>query len=195
MKFSVALVHFLLGTSTIHAGVSILVEPNAAGSAVFTITQTSQNPAYNLSGIVAYALGMELPTSMFNIPDFFPGSSSNIYGSLSPALATITEFYSGQNFLLNQITVSVTPDDSILHFDPLFLSRVGAAAVRFDVTSTMPVETSISFAVFRPGVHTSSSTFFDSVRVTVVPEPSANLLLAATLWSLSVRRQRNPSHH
>jgi hypothetical protein len=190
MKSPQLLTLFVLGTTHVHAAVSILVEPNSSGHAVFTVTETAPNPLLNIAGTSGYALGMELPTSMFNIPGFGPGMSSDIEGDLTPPIATITEVYSNQSFFFKHLRISVGPGPSILSFDSLFVTGIGATSARFEVSSLGPVVTPISFGALNLGVHTTGSTTFDTVTVTVVPESSAALLLAVTTIPIFSRRRR-----
>lgn len=167
----------ILFAAPCHAAVSILVQPGSDSEhSVFTVTQTSPSPiVYRPSLVfVGYAIGMALPTSMFNIPDFSPGFSSDIHGTLLFPLARVVETYTGQFFALNDLRISVNPSmDSTLGFDRMFSFPSGADAFRFEVESAGPVELNIPHEMLHPGIHATNDAIFGDITVTVVPEPSA----------------------
>lgn len=133
---------------------------------------------------------MSLPTSMFNIPGFDSGFSSDVFGSLSDSLATITEAFSGQSFLLNQLRVSADSSaPSLLGFDRLFTLPTGAPSIRFDVNSPGSVEINIAYEALVSGVHSVNDTLFEAVTVTVIPEPSTLVFMVAALIPLFLRKR------
>ena len=177
------------------AAVSILIGPGTTPeTTTFTVTQTSASPLLDVSGISGYVLAMSIPTSMFNIPGLDPGTSSDIYGDLIAPVATITEFFSGQSYLLKKIFISSDPlEASYLGFDTVFVVPDGATSLRFDVTTAGPVETNISLEALHPGVHVIEDPLFGTVTVTVVPEPGSLALLALPALTLLARRRRTPA--
>ncbi len=177
-----------------HAAVSIVITPGpTAGTTIFTLTQTSPPLTLPVAGIVGYASGMAIPTSMFNLPGFDSGIYTDIFGNLSNSLATVTETISGQSFQLDHLRVSADPSlPSLLGFNSLFVIPNFATSVRFEAASTGPVSTTISYAALFPGVHSVEDTLFGTVTVTVVPEPSACLLFAPTWLPLLFHRRRFP---
>lgn len=175
------------------AAVSIVIEPGATEeTTVFTVTQTSPSSVLSVSGLSGYASGMSIPTSMFNIPGLGSGHSSDVMGVLPDSLAAITEYYSGQTFLLNPLRVSSNPADaSLLGFDHLFTLPTGFPTLRFDVAPAGPVVMDIAYEGLVPGVYTMSDTLFGTVTYTVVPEPST-LMNFGFLIPFFFRRRRSP---
>lgn len=191
MNLPQLLTFLTLGTAPVQAAISILVEPGVPGTSIFTVTETAPNPLLNVANVSGYVLGMDLPTSMFNIPGLGGGSSSDIEGDLTSSIATITEVFSNQSFLFKHLVVSADSGPSILYFDPIFLiGGVGPTSLQFEVTSLGPVATNIGFEALNAGVHSVDSTIFGSVMVTVVPEPSSAILIAAAAIPLLSRRRR-----
>jgi hypothetical protein len=183
----------ILLTATSQAAIHILIEPSGPDTSVFTVTETGSNPLIDLTGISGYSMGMELPKSMFNIPDFpsFGGDDSPIspiYGELTSSVATVSEIFSGQSFRLDRIIIPFNSSPSLLLFSSLFTG--GGTSVRFRATSLGPVVTNISFQALSPGVHHIDSFFFESVTVTVVPEPSTFTFIAAACLPLLLRRRK-----
>lgn len=175
-----------------HGAISILVQRgNTSGTTIFTVTQTSANPLLNVSGISGYVSGMSLPTSMFDIPGF-PGGSSDIYGDLNVPVATVTEIFSNQAFLINKLKVSADPSlPSLLGFDHVFTIPSLSSSVQFAAESVGPVEVNISFDALAPGIHQVQDTVFGTVTVTVVPEPAGILTAFSGLAAgLMIRRRR-----
>ncbi len=174
------------------AAVSIVIQPGpTADTTIFTLTQTSPPLTLPVAGIVGYASGMAIPTSMFNLPGFDSGMYSDIFGNLGNSLATINETVSGQSFQLVGLRISSDPSaPSLLGFNSLFLIPVFASAVSFEAVSAGPVSTKIAYAALFPGVHSVEDTLFGTVTVTVVPEPSICFLFASTWLPFLVHRRR-----
>lgn len=174
------------------AAVSILVQPGTVpDTTIFTVTQTSPSPSVNVSGVSGYVFGMRLPTSMFNIPDLDPGYSSDVFGNLISPIASVTETYSGQSFLLSKLWVRADPGvDSLLGFDRDFTFSTQAGTLLFDVESLGPVELNIAYEALQPGVHVVDDLLFGTITVTVIPEPATGALaLVAAGLCLSGRRR------
>lgn len=173
------------------AAVSILVQPGTIpDTTLYTVTQTSASPSVNVSGVSGYVFGMRLPTSMFNIPDLDPGYSSDVFGNLISPIASVTETYSGQSFLLSKLWVRADPGmDSLLGFDRDFTFSTQAGTLLFDVESLGSVELNIAYEALQPGVHVVDDLLFGTITVTVIPEPATGTLAlaAAGLW---LRRRR-----
>ena len=175
------------------AAVTIIVQPGpTAGTTLITLTQTSPPITLDVAGLSGFASGISIPNSMFNIPGLGPGESSDIFGNLANPLATVTEAFSGQSFQLSKLQVSANPSiPSLLGFDSVFVIPSGASSIRFEAVSAGPVPTNIGYAVLVPGIHSVEDTLFGTVTVTVIPEASTCLLLAATLIPSIIRRKRS----
>ncbi len=186
----------LLLSAPCRAAVSILIGPGTTPeTTTFTVTQTSASPVHDVSGIGGYVFGMSIPTSMFNIPGIGSGMSSDIYGDLIAPVATITEFFSGQSYLLKKLFISSNPlAASYLGFDTVFLVPQGATSLRFDVATAGPVETNISLEALHAGVHVIEDPLFGTVTVTVVPEPGSMALVVLPALMLLARRRRTPAY-
>jgi hypothetical protein len=184
--------------SPAQAAISIIIQPGPTpATTVFTLTQTSPPLTLPVAGVSGYVSGMTIPTSMFNIPGLDSGMSTDITGNLGNSLATINETFSSQSFQLVGLLVSANPSaPSLLGFDSLFVIPGFASSVRFEALSAGPVPLGISYGALFPGVHTVEDTLFGTVTVTVVPEPSASLLLAATVMPFMFYRRRanKPTH-
>ena len=191
MKLLLCLAGLALSGVPAAAAVSIFVEPDSSGNAVFTVTQTAPNPVLNVSGAVGFVLGMEIPTSMWNIPD--QQASSSIEGTVA-TLGSITETFSQAGRLLNRLRISADASPSLLLFDTVLEIGPGASAVQFQLKSAGPVPTSISFAALTPGTHSVPSLNFGSVVVTVVPEAASAALVGTAALAL-VSRRRRPVRH
>ncbi len=172
--------------------VNILITPgSSAGTMVFVINQISPSPTLNVSGISGYVSAMSLPATMVNIPGFEGGSFSDIFGNLLSPLATVTEGFSEQSYLLNKIRISSEPTaPSMIGFDRVFTTASGAHSLRFDVVGEGPVEVNISAVALSVGVHTIDDLLFGMITVVVVPEPTPSGLLALALVPLIMRRRR-----
>ncbi|RYD80772.1 MAG: PEP-CTERM sorting domain-containing protein [Verrucomicrobiaceae bacterium] len=182
----------LLGIPS-QAALSIVIEPGSTpDTTIFTVTQTSPSPLLDVAGMSGYAMGMSIPTAIFNVPGLGPGLSTDIYGILSNPVTVVTEFYSGQTFLLNQLRVSSDlSSPSLLGFDHLFTIPSGNPSLRFDVAPAAPAEINISYQAFHPGTYTSADTLFGAITITVIPEPSVLLLLGSAVVPLVFRRRKS----
>jgi hypothetical protein len=183
MKSLKILFFLVLLASPSRAALSILIQPGPiADTTFFTVTQTSPSPVLNVSGIGGYVSGISIPTSMFQISSSGSAASSDIQGDLSDSLATITEVFSGQTFLLNRLRVSADPSaPSSLWFDRPYTVPVGATSLRFDVTPAGTVGINISYEALVPGFHTINDVAFGAVNVTVIPETSTCAFLAVAV--------------
>jgi hypothetical protein len=168
------------------AAVSILIEPTLSGGTLFTITQTEANPALAVSGLSGYALGMDLPLAMFDIP----GGGSGVSGTFPASLGTVTETVTGQTFQLTGLQIGSGETYALLLFNPIYLTS-GQSSAQFSVSQPTPVETSISPLALVPGTHSTSSVLFGTVTVTVVPEPSVLAFLPGMALPL-LKRRRSP---
>lgn len=179
------------------AAISILIQPGQnVGTTLFTVTQISASPVLSVPDLSGYVSGMSMPTAMFNIPGLDSGYSSDIWGTLPNSLATVTESFSGQAFLLNQLRISADSSaPSLFGFDHLFILPDDASSLRFDVISSGPVEINIAYEALFPGVYTATDTLFGVVTVTVVPEPSTSAFMATAWIPLFIRKRRcRPGH-
>jgi hypothetical protein len=191
MKLPRVLSLSLLAAASAEAAISIVIQPGAApDTTIFTVTQTAQNPTANVAGLSGYVMGMSIPTAMFNIANLGPGFSSDVWGSFTSSLGTVTDFHSGQSLTLDRIRISSNPVAvSVLGSQSILIIPTGFSELRFEFASAGPVETQISYAALVPGVHTATDTLFGQVTVTVVPEPSAVLITMASI-PLFFRRRK-----
>ncbi|RYD23315.1 MAG: hypothetical protein EOP88_04700 [Verrucomicrobiaceae bacterium] len=191
MKPSRILALFLLLAASADAAISIVIQPGITpDTTIFTVTQTAPNPTANVAGLSGYVMGMSIPTAMFNIPGLGPGFSSDVWGSFTTALGTVTDTYSGQSLTLDRLRISSNPAvASVFGSQSILIIPTGHSELRFEFASAGSVETQISYAALVPGVHTAPDTLFGEVTVTVVPEPSA-LMIGMASMPLFLRRRR-----
>ncbi len=175
----------MLLASRADAAVSILIQPDGAGATVFTITQTAPNPLLNVAGITGYALGIDLPLSIFSISS--PVQSSAISGNFATPLGNVTESYGGQQFSIAGLHIDEVA--AYLAFSPIFILSSQSSA-QFVVDAPVPVTTAISPDALRAGTHSVGSVLFGTVTVTVVPEPSPLALTTAITPALLWRRRK-----
>ncbi len=175
----------MLLASRADAAISILIEPDGTGATVFTINQTSPNPLLNVAGITGYALGIDLPLSMFNISS--PVQSSAISGNFATPLGNATESYGGQRFSIAGLHIDEIT--AYLAFSPIFILSSQSSA-QFVVEAPLPVTTTLSPDALNAGTHSVNSVLFGTVTVTVVPEPSTLTLTAAIAPALLWRRRK-----
>lgn len=184
----------ILSAAPCRAALSILIKPGTVGdTTVFTFTQTSPSPILNVSGIAGFVMGISIPNSMFNIPDFGPGSSSDITGDLGFSLAAVTENYSGVTYILNGLHISADPARvSFLGFGSTYFVPAGASFLQFEFGAAGLQESSISIHALNPGVHTIEDPLFGTVTVTIIPEPGSALLAGMGACALFIRRRARP---
>jgi len=180
---------FLLGAILLvapaNAAVSVLIQPDAIGGTLFTITQTAPNPLLGVGGITGYVSGVDLPLSMFNIANSGPGSA--IQGTFPTPLGSATEQSTSQSFSLAGLYIGDTA--AWIAFAPVFTFG-GQSTIQFEIDVPVPVATPISPAALNPGVHTVSSILFGNVTVTVIPEPSVFGFAACGALALLRRGRR-----
>ena len=175
----------ILLTAPANAAVSILIQPDAIGGTVFTITQTAPNPIVGVNGIAGYVSGVDLPLSMFNIAD--AGSGSAIQGTFPTPLGSATEQSTSQSFSLAGLHIGDTA--AWIAFAPVFTFG-GQSTIQFEIDAPVPVATPISPDALNPGVHAVSSILFGNVTVTVIPEPSVFGFAACGALALFGRGRR-----
>ena len=189
MKILKIIAASLVLSASSHAAISITIEPTFSGS-TWSLTQTSAAPILNISGLSGYAIGLQLPYSMFHL------ASSEIpvtpaIGGLGGTLAVVSELVSGAVFTLGGLQISSSPlsDPSLLPFNSVWKTS-GHGTAQFQIVDTNAIETSIPLRVYNPGVHTIHDTLFGTITVTVIPEPSAPILFTSAALGLLYRRRR-----
>ena len=176
----------ILLTAPANAAVSILIQPDAIGGTLFTITQTAPNPIVGVGASIAgYISGLDLPTGMFNVANSGPGSA--IQGTFPTPLGSATEQSTSQSFSLAGLHIGDTA--AWIAFAPVFTFG-GQSTIQFEIDAPVPVATPISPDALNPGVHTVSSILFGNVTVTVIPEPSVFGFAACGALALFGRGRR-----